>query len=204
MRSRLVPALLGFALLTGFAAPALAAPEKFNLDKPHTQIVFVVSHMGFSHSYGKFTDYAGTVNIDDAEPTKSNADVTIQTASIDLDDQKWNEHLKGKDFFDVEKFPTMTFKSTKVEKTGDKTANVTGDLTLLGVTKPVTLAVVHNNTGKHPMKDIRATGFSATGTIKRSEFGMNYGLPMIGDDIKILIEVEAYGEDKAAAGVKNQ
>jgi polyisoprenoid-binding protein YceI len=160
--------------------------------------------MGLSHSFGKFTDYQGAISLDEADPEKSAVDVVIQTASVDLNDDKWNEHVKGKDFFDVEKFPTMTFKSTKIEKTGDQTANVTGDLTLLGVTKPVTLTVVHNKTGKHPMKDVMATGFSATGTIKRSDFGMKYGLPMVGDDVKLIIEAEAYGEDKTAKGVENQ
>ena len=191
---RFIPALLGVAII-GFAGPASA--EKFVLDKPHTQIIFKVNHMGFSHSYGKFTDYTGEINYDEADPTKSNADVTIQTASLDLDDQKWNEHMKSKDFFDVEQFPTMTFKSTGIEKTGDKTANITGDLTWLGVTKPVTLAVQQNNMGKHPMKGINATGFSASGKIKRSDFGMKGGIPMVSDEVDIIIEVEAYGEDKS-------
>jgi polyisoprenoid-binding protein YceI len=199
-----LPALAGLALVSGFSAQAFAATEKFNLDKPHTQIIFSVEHMGLSHSYGKFTDYEGAINLDENTPEQSNAEITIKTASVDLDDDKWNEHVKGKDFFNVEKFPTITFKSTKIEKTGDHTANLTGDLTLLGVTKPVTLAVVHNKTGKHPMKDVMATGFSATGTIKRSDFGMNYGVPMVGDEIKLIIEAEAYSEDKTAKGVENQ
>lgn len=199
---RFIPALLGIAIIAGFAGSASA--EKYILDKPHTQIIFKVNHMGFSHSFGKFTDYNGVINYDEADPAKSNADVTIQTASLDLDDDKWNEHMKSKDFFDVEKFPTMTFKSTGIEKTGDKTANITGDLTLLGVTKPVTLAVQQNNMGKHPMKDIKASGFSANGKIKRSDFGMKGGIPMVSDDVDIIIEVEAYGEDKTANGVENQ
>jgi polyisoprenoid-binding protein YceI len=197
-----MPALLGFALVTGFAAPASA--EKYILDKPHTQIIFVVNHMGFSNSYGKFTDYSGEINFDEAQPEKGDVNVTIQTASLDLDDEKWNEHMKTKDFFNVEQFPTMTFKSTKVEKTGDKTANITGDLTLLGVTKPVTLSTTLSKAGKHPMKDANAAGFTATADIKRSDFGMTNGIPMVSDDVKIIIEVEAYAEDKTAAGVENQ
>jgi polyisoprenoid-binding protein YceI len=202
MFMRLIPALVGFALVSGFAAPAAA--EKFILDKPHTQIIFVVNHMGLSHSYGKFTDYAGTIEVDPALPESASTEITIQTASIDLDDDKWNEHMKNKDFFNVEEFPTMTFKSTKVEVTGKDTAKLTGDLTLLGVTKPITLDVRHNKTGQHPMKSVQATGFSATGTIKRSDFGMNFGIPMVGDDVKLIIEAEAYGEDKTAKGVENQ
>ena len=199
---RFIPVLLGAVIICCFAQPAAA--EKYNLDKPHTQIIFSVNHLGFTNSYGKFTDYAGTLNFDEAQPEKSNVDVTIQTSSLNMDDEKWNEHLKSKDFFNVVQFPTMTFKSTKVEVTGDHTANVTGDLTLLGVTKPVTLVVTHNKTGKHPMKDIMASGFSATGTLKRSDFGMGYGVPMVGDEVKLIIEAEAYGEDKTVAGVENQ
>lgn len=187
-----LPAL---AAATMFAVPAQAEPQRFVLDKPHTQVMFSVSHMGFSNSYGKFLDYEGVVNLDTAAPEKSNVDVTIKTASLDMGDQTWDEHMKAKDMFNVEQFPTMTFKSTKVEKTGDKTANVTGDLTLLGVTKPVTLAVTQNGMGKHPMKNIDATGFSATAKIKRSDFGMTKGIPMVGDDVNIIIEVEAYGEE---------
>jgi polyisoprenoid-binding protein YceI len=199
-----IHSVLSFVLVAGFAFSAQAAPEKFLLDKPHTQVIFEVNHLGFSTSIGKFTDYEGAIQLDEQEPEKSSVDVTIQTASIDLNDDKWNEHMRSADFFNVEKFPTMTFKSTKVEKTGDKTANVTGDLTLLGVTKPVTLAVTHINTGKHPMADRIETGFSAAGKIKRSDFGMNNGVPMVGDEVTIRIEAEAYKEDKTAAGVENQ
>jgi polyisoprenoid-binding protein YceI len=196
--------LASVALVSGFAFSAQAAPEKFELDKPHTQIIFSVNHLGFSTSYGKFTDYAGTINLDQQEPKNSDVDVTIQTASLDMSDEKWDEHLKSKDFFDVEQFPTMTFKSTKVEVTGDKTANVTGDLTLHGVTKPVTLAVTYNGTGKHPMMDRMETGFEATGKIKRSDFGMGYGVPAVGDDVNITISVEAFQPPKAGQGLENQ
>lgn len=196
--------LLGFAATLGFTGAAQAEAVKYVLDKPHTQILFSVNHLGFSNSIGKFADYDGFVNFDEATPANSAVDVTIKTASIDLDDAKWNEHMKNPDFFNVEKFPEMTFKSTKVEVTGDKTANITGDLTLLGVTKPVVLAAVFNQAGKHPMSGKSGVGFSATGSLKRSDFGMNYGLPMVGDDVKITIEVEAYAEDKAGGDQNNQ
>lgn len=196
--------LAGVALISGFAFGASAATEKFELDKPHTQIIFSVNHLGFSTSYGKFVDYAGEINLDQQEPKNSNVDVTIQTASLDMGDEKWDTHLKSADFFDVEKYPTMTFKSTNVDVTGDKTANVTGDLTLHGVTKPVTLAVTYNGTGKHPMMDRQETGFEATGKIKRSDFGMGYGIPAVGDDVNIIISVEAFQPPKAGQGLENQ
>ena len=182
------------ALVLSLSAAAQAEPIKYIMDKPHTQIVFIANHLGFSHSYGKFTDYAGSFIMDEADPSKSSAEITIQTASIDLDDEKWNAHMKNADFLNVEKFPTMTFKSTKVDVTGDKTADITGDLTLLGVTKPVVLKVTQNGAGEHPMSKKKATGFSATTTIKRSDFGMTYGIPNVADDVEIRIEVEGAAE----------
>lgn len=183
--------LLGAALVSlGVSSPARAEVEQYKFDKAHTQIFFAVNHLGFSTSRGKFVDFDGGFTFDTASPEKSSVEVTIKPAGLDLDDQAWNDHLKNEDFFNVEKFPTMTFKSTKIEVTGENTANITGDLTLLGVTKPVTLAVTHNKSGKHPFGDKYVSGFSAKGTLKRSDFGMNYGLPVIGDDVGIEIEVE--------------
>lgn len=188
-------ALLGVAAATLFtASAAMAEIQTYKLEKPHTQIIFSVNHLGFSHSYGKFTDFDGTIVFDRGEPEKSKVDVIIKTASLDLEDEKWNEHMKGADFFNVEKFPDMTFKSINVLKTGEKTGKLSGELTILGVTKPVTLDVVFNKADKHPMKDINMAGFSASGKIKRSDFGMNYGLPMVGDDVNLIIEVEVIQE----------
>lgn len=173
----------------GLSAPAVAA-DAFTFDIPHTQVMFSVSHLGFSHSHGKFLAFSGGYTFDEAAPEKSTIDVTIDTTSLNMDDAKWDEHLKAADFFNVEKFPTMTFKSTAVEKTGDNIGKVTGDLTLLGVTKPVTLDVTFNKGGVHPYSKKYVTGFSATGTLNRSDFGMTYGLPGVGDEVKIMIEVE--------------
>jgi polyisoprenoid-binding protein YceI len=185
---------LFFAALI-FAAtvpPAKAAtkPDSFTYDKPHTQIMFSVSHLGFSHSHGRFTDFDGGFTFDAAHPDQGSASVDIKTKSLKMDDATWEEHLTGENFFNVAKFPDMTFKSTKVEMTGKDTAKMTGDLTLLGVTKPVTLDVTLNKEGVHPYTQTYIAGFSATGTIKRSDFGMNYGLPAVGDDVTIMIEVE--------------
>lgn len=188
------------AALFLLSAPAQAqGVEKYTLDNPHTQIVFSVSHMGFSHSVGKFLGYDGGFTFDRANPQNSTIDVTIDTASIDLGTQKWNDHMKNADFFDVEKYPTMTFKSTGVVVTGENTADITGDLTLLGVTKPVTLNVVHNKSGPRPSGEQFVAGFSATAKIKRSDFGMNYGIGMIGDEIDIRIEVEGNQVDYKGA-----
>ena len=183
-----------FALLVVFTimaiAPAKAEIEAYEIEKPHSQVLFFVSHLGFSKSQGEFLDYDGTIEFNRSEPQKSRVDITIKTDSIDMDDQKWNDHMKNEDFFNVEKYPAMTFKSTNIEVTGEKTAKITGDLTILETTKPVTLDTTFNKAGKHPFGDKYVAGFSAKTMIKRSDFGMVYGLPAIGDDVEIMIEIE--------------
>lgn len=165
--------------------------EKYLFDKPHTQIMFSVDHLGFTKSHGRFLDYDGFFVLDRADITKSYVDATIKVASLDMGDEKWDEHLKSPDFFDAEKFPTMTFKSTSVVKTSDNTADVTGDLTILGVTKPVVLNVVHNKSGVFPMNDkMYVAGFTATTHFKRSDFGMTKYAPMLGDDVQIVLEIQ--------------
>jgi polyisoprenoid-binding protein YceI len=192
-----------FAFLFLFPVPVQAQIEHYDFDKAHTQILFFVNHLGFSNSQGEFHDYDGSFVFDRGEPEKSSVEVTIQTASIDMDDEKWDAHMKNADFFDVEKFPAMTFKSTEIEVTGENTANIVGDLTLLGVSKPVVLAVTHNKSGKHPFGDKFVAGFSASAAIKRSDFGMNYGLPMVGDEVQIRIEVEGVRADQEGEGTGN-
>lgn len=187
--------LLAAAVMAITAAPAFAAPKTYDIEKPHTQIIFSVNHLGFSHSYGKFLDHDGTIVFDAENPAASSVEITIKTASIDLNDQKWNDHLKNADFFDVEKFPDMTFKSTGIEVTGKDTAKISGDLTIKGITKPVVLDAKLNKVGKHPMNGKEGAGFAATTTIKRSDFGMTYGLPAVGDEVKIALEVESYATD---------
>jgi len=184
--------LTAMALGLGLASnPAYAEKvEEYTFDTVHTQILFFVSHIGFSVSEGEFIDFGGHYNIDREHPENSSVEVIIDTSSIDMDDEKWDDHMKNKDFFNVEKFPEMTFKSTAVKVTGENTAEVIGDLTLLGVTKPVTLNVTHNKTDFHPYSGKMVSGFSATAQLKRSEFGMTYGLPGVGDDVEIRIEVE--------------
>lgn len=191
-------AFVAFAPLMGAKSAAAADAPKFTFDKAHTQIFFSVSHLGFSYSTGKFTDFDGSFTFDEEKPESSKVDVTIDTNSLTMDDEAWEKHLKNEDFFNVEKFPAMTFKSSQIEKTGDKTGRLTGDLTLLGVTKPVTLDVIFNKGGIHPYSKKYVAGFSATGKLNRSEFGMEYGLPGIGDEVNITIEVEGIREETSA------
>ncbi|MEM7618527.1 MAG: YceI family protein [Pseudomonadota bacterium] len=201
---KLFLAALSVAFITGFGAPAKAEIETYTFDKAHTQILFFVNHLGFSNSQGEFHEYDGAFTFDRDNPENSNVNVTIQTTSIDMDDDKWDAHMKNEDFFNVDKFPEMTFNSTGVEVTGENTANITGDLTILGVTQPVTLAVTHNKSAKHPFSGKFVAGFSAAAKIKRSDFGMNYGLPAIGDEVNLMIEVEGFRKEEAGEGTGNK
>lgn len=179
------------ALLCASFTNAQAEPVEYEFDTVHSQIIFFVDHLGFAKSEGEFLDFDGGFTFDPENVEASKVDVVIDTASISLDDQKWDDHMKNADFFDVEKYPEMTFKSTSIEKTGEDTGKLTGDLTMLGQTHPVTLDVKMNKVGAHPRSGKQHAGFSATGSLKRSTWGMNYGLPMVGDDVEIRLEVEA-------------
>lgn len=171
-----------------FLATGAVSADTYQFDKVHTQIYFTASHMGFSNSTGAFREFDGKFVYDEANPEKSSVEVTINTASIDMNDDTWNGHLQGEQWFNVAEYPTMTYKSTGVKKTGDNTLAVTGNLTLHGTTKPVTLDVTVNKVG-----DLMGTpkaGFSAKATLDRTAFGMATFAPMIGANVDIRIEVE--------------
>lgn len=184
---------------------ASAASQTYTLDNPHTQIFFTVSHMGMSHSTGSFTDYTGSFTFDPENPAAGGStEVTIQTDSLNMGHDVWEDHMKAEDMLNVAKFPTMTFKSTKVDNVDATHAKLTGDLTLLGVTKPVTLDVTLNKCAPHPMSKKDACGFDAVGMIKRSDFGMTKGIPMVGDEVQLRITVEGAVEADAASAGQNQ
>lgn len=166
------------------------AAETYALDTNHTNIVWSINHFGFSNPSGKFTKVEGQLVLDEANPANSKVSMTLSPANILTGIDKLDEHLKSKDFFDVEQFPNATFVSTKVALTGKDTAKVTGTLTLHGISKPVTLDVKLNKIGVN-MFNKKTAGFSAFTTIKRSDFGINTYLPALGDDVKISIESEA-------------
>lgn len=191
MKKTLFAAALFVATAAGSFAPAFAAPVSYKIDPAHTAVAFIVNHVGFSNVIGRFNTVDGDVTFDKDAVEKSVVNVTIDTTSVDTNHAKRDEHLRSPDFFNAKEFPKMTFKSTKIEKTGDKTGKLHGDLTMLGVTKPVVLDVTFNKDGVSPASKLETAGFSARGTVKRTEFGMKYGAPAIGDDIQLLIEVEA-------------
>lgn len=182
-------------LATLFSGVGLAA-DQFGFDRAHTQVLFFVNHLGFSQSQGEFHDYDGSFSFDPGDWADSKVEVTIRTASLDMDDYAWDKHLRSDDFFDVNQYPEMTFRSTRVERTGEQSGIIAGDLTLLGVTKPVILDVTFNKAGVHPISKKYVAGFSARTVIKRSEFGMKYGLPMVGDDVHVRLEVEGHRVEK--------
>lgn len=178
---------LAFTVLS--AAPALAA-DTYTFDPSHTAVTFHINHFGFSNPSGKFMSVTGSVTLDQQNPAASKVEATIGIAGVNTGVAKLDEHVKTPDFFDAAKFPEAKFTSTKVEVTGEKTAKVTGDLTLHGVTKPVILDVTLNQVGPNMMKK-QTAGFTASTTIKRSEFGMSTYVPNLADDVRIDIEAEA-------------
>ncbi len=189
--------LLPLALAGTFAMPALAA-DSYTIDPTHTYVHFEVDHLGMSRMRGRFDQVMGKFTLDQAAKSGS-VDITIRTASVTTgDNDKGNrprsrdEHLRSPDFFNTAEFPTMTFKSTKVTFKGDAPGTIEGNFTLLGVTKPVTLTVENWKCGENPMSKKAMCGANATATIKRSDFGMKYAVPAVGDEQKLWIEMEGY------------
>lgn len=180
---------LFLSVLLLVATPAYAA-DRYDFDKGHTNILFFIDHLGFSKTIGKFTEYDGYFTFDEKKPETSSIDVTLKPAGIKTSSAPLDEHLQKADFFNTEKFPDIKFVSTGIQITGAKTGIITGNVTMLGVTKPVALNVTLNKAGTHPKTMELVAGFSAEATLKRSDFGMTYGIPMVGDEVKIVIETE--------------
>lgn len=185
-----------FTLVAGLflSTHVFAAPETFTLDPTHTYVQWNIKHLGFSNQSGKW--YAsGTLVLDQEHPADSKVNVTIDLTKMITGLPELDKHLKGKQFFDVAKYPKATFVSDKVTLTGKDTAKVEGTLTLHGVSKPVTLDVKLNQEGPNPITTKRTVGLSATAVIKRSDFGMTTLIPALSDDVELDIEAEA-SQDK--------
>lgn len=193
MKTRTLAATL---LALAFAAPALAtgAPAAYSLDAVHSSVAFKVRHF-VSKVPGQFDQFAGTIVRDEQNPANSSVEFTIQAASIDTGNEKRDEHLRSGDFFDVANHPTITFRSTKVEKVSDRLYRVTGPLTLRGVSKVITLDVEFAGEMKDPWGGTRA-GFSTSTTLDRKEFNilwnkaLDQGGWMLSDEVEIEIELE--------------
>lgn len=183
--------LLSSLIISFFPLCTLAAPVRYEIDSAHTDIVWKADHLGFSKSVGEFATSSGFVELDAENPSSSKVEAIIELTSISTGDKKFDNHLKSKDFFSVNEFKRATFKSTGVQMIGENKAQVTGDLDLHGITKPITLEVTLNKTGKNPFTNKETAGFTARTKLYRSQFGITYGLPMVGDEVALLIEAEA-------------
>lgn len=186
-------ALLLFTSTSAIAAgpantdPAAVTPGAYAVEPSHTRVQFTVSHMGFTKWYGDFTGASGSLSLDPKKVAASKVDITIPTASVSTTNGVLDKELKGADWFDVGKFPTIHFVSTKViHITGNK-ATITGALTFHGVTKPVVLAASFNGAGVNPLNKQYTIGFDASTMIKRSDFGVKTDLPLIGDETTLRI-----------------
>jgi polyisoprenoid-binding protein YceI len=167
--------------------PAAVPAGAYTLEPTHTRIVWRVSHMGLSEWFGDFSTPTGTATFDPRNPSADAVNITISTASVTTTNATLDGELKSADWFDVAAYPTIHFKSTKVASTGPGSADVTGDLTLHGVTKPVTLKVKFYGSGLNVMDKHFTVGFQASTEIKRSDFGVTKYVPLIGDDVNIVI-----------------
>ena len=187
-------------LAGSMASTAVAEMAKWNLDKDHTTLGFQVVHMVVSKTKGKFTEYSGTVEMDVEKQEFKTFEAVIQTASVTTDHQKRDDHLRSADFFDAKTFPTMTYKMKSYTKSGDQYTAV-GDITLLGVTKELTLVGTFNGVAQDPWGNTRA-GFTAEGTMNRKDFGMKFsklldnGGLMVSDEVQLILEIEVIKEKK--------
>lgn len=194
LTSRTLKALFVATAIGAFSSAALAV-DTYTFDPTHTAITWDISHFGFSRPAGKFMSVEGTLMLNEEKPEASSVHVTIGMAGLNSGVPKLDEHLKAKDFFDMEQYPTAKFESTKVTVKDSTHASVEGNLTLRGVTKSVTLDVTLNKVGDNFVGK-RTAGLTAKTTLKRSDFGMTAYLPNLGDDVNIAIEAEANMEGK--------
>ena len=186
---KLLPALLAFTLLVPFAG-LRAAAENYSIDPVHSTVGFKIRHLGISWVTGSFGKFEGTASFDPAQPASSTLAVTVQADSVNTGNADRDKHLRAEDFFHTEKHPTITFKSTKVVKKTDSSYEVTGDMTLLGTTKPVTFTV--ETTGPvQGMKGETRRGGETTLTVKRSDFGMKNMIGPIGDEVHVTLAFSA-------------
>ena len=185
-------AILFTALL--LASPAIAAPISYQLDPTHTQVLASWSHLGFSNPSLSVPVQGGTLVYDQKAPQKASVTVTLDMEKLNSFVPALDEHLKSGDFFDTKKYPSAVFKSTSVHPMKDGNMHISGNLTMRGVTRPVTLLAQFNKADVHPMSKKQAIGFNATTVIKRSDFGMTGFAPAISDDVRLTITVEAQGK----------
>jgi polyisoprenoid-binding protein YceI len=182
--------LIAAPLATIWMSAALAAPVSYEINKDHVDVTFTISHAGFSMKHGSFADVSGTLQLDADHIEASSVDVSVGMKSIYTSNARRDEDLQGARFLDTVQFPTMHFVSTKVTRVDPANLDVTGNLTLHGITRPLVLHARINMIGKSPFGGVQAAGFMAVGALKRSDFGMKTMIPLIGDDVAIVIDTE--------------
>lgn len=178
-------------------SPTIFAAESYTLDPNHSAVVWQINHFGFSHPSGKWY-VSGDILLDEATPQNSKVNITVPIGDVITGIPELDKHLKGKQFFDVEQFPEATFTSNKVVTENENTAKVYGDLKIRGITKAIELNVKLNKVGDNPITNKKTVGFTASTSLKRSDFGINTLLPGLGDDVDISIETEAFKVDEKA------
>ena len=184
-----MPRVSGFVMMLA-AASAQAAPETYQLEKTHVDLLFAINHAGFTHKHGSFRELDATLVYDAQKPEASHVEVTVKTDSLDTAFAARDKDVKGPQFLDTQKFPEMTFRSTRVTRTGEQTLKVEGNLTLHGVTRPLVLEAQLNQLGPSPFDKRPTVGFSASGALRRSDFGIDRFVPLIGDEVTISIDAE--------------
>lgn len=184
--------LIAFVSILAFGLAAVSAQaDNYKIDGSHTSVVFKINHLGFAHIYGQFADVSGSFVIDEAAPEKSSFDLVIKTDSLITHAPKRDQHLRSPDFFNTKQFPKITYKSKSVKKLDGSKYELTGDFTMLGVTKPLTVVFQRLRTGKDPWGMTR-TGGDASFKIKRSDFGMNFmqGENQLADEVEVFVSLE--------------
>lgn len=179
------------AALIALSGTALAAPVTYTIDPTHTDVIAQWSHLGFSNPSAHFGQAEGTLVYDADNVSASSVNVSLPLSGLNSFVEKFDTHLRSADFFEADKYPAATFKSTRVEAAGNGKLKVTGDLTIKGITKAVVLDVKLNGAGEHPMAKVPAIGFDATGTVLRSDFGLGMAAPAVSDEVTLRITTEA-------------
>lgn len=187
--NRTIATLISIAAAAMAATPVQAA-ESYTIDPTHTWPMFEVNHLGFSTQRGRFNKTSGKITLD-TKARKGSVDLTIETASLDMGFEKWDEHMKSQDFFHVTQHPTMRFTSDKLIFEDDKVVAAEGNFTLLGTTRPLTLTVSNFRCAPHPMNKKQTCGAEISATIQRTQFGMAKFVPMVSDEVKLMSPVEA-------------
>jgi polyisoprenoid-binding protein YceI len=192
MRKALFSIVLFAAAVAGTGGSAWAG-DRYAVDASHSALMFSVQHFNAGNQWGRFNNPTGTIVWDSADPTKSTFNVTVNTANVDTDNQKRDDHLRSPDFFAAKQYPTMSFKSTSVKPVSDKAYEVTGELTIRGVTRPVTVPMQLVGAAVDPMGKPRV-GFEGTFTIDRREFEMGIMPDKVGTSVRIIVAIEAIKE----------